>query len=464
MKRIWVTEHERVYKGAQGTKSERIGGRVVLSRRHFERLQRFDERAADTEGRQIFEWRSRYARATQWVGVLQVGELSIEVLPKIERGISDGAYGREAFARKNLLYMLSLTGELPLRDRDIASQAAYEAPILETLIRIFAERLLKELLRGLDSEYVDRERNIGTVRGKLLFSEDIRHNVGRRDRLFCKFDEFLADTVMNRAFRACCRRLLLTSSGTSTREKLSRCIAVLDDVADVEISPEALERVVLHRQNERFQELFNFCKLILSNQSPAGTSGSTSAFSLFFDMNVLFESYVAAMLSRYVAPIRSSPTRVYPQSRGNLRHLVFSPRGEVTDGYDPERDGHKSYPLKADILVHDETGWTVLDTKWKRLSTKKARQGVGPADLLQLYAYATRYEASSNILLYPAVPDATPQDFHLPLGPNGLQSIQVRFIDMNRDLLVERKLIAKELAALLASGSGDEHSSLPMSP
>ena len=169
--RVWVNEHERLYRGPPGCESRRCDdGRVELAPEHFERLQRFDESMGATEGQQIFDWKLRYAKASQWVGVMQVRGLSVEVLPKIEEPGLTTHDAREEFARKNLLYMLSLTGELPIRERDLAAQAVYSAPLIEALIRIFAERLFEELNRGVEHGYVRREENLHVLRGKLLFN------------------------------------------------------------------------------------------------------------------------------------------------------------------------------------------------------------------------------------------------------------------------------------------------------
>lgn len=78
------------------------------------------------------------------------------------------------------------------------------------------------------------------------------------------------------------------------------------------------------------------------------------------------------------------------------------------------------------------------------------RQGVGRNDLLQLSAYATRYEAAANVLLYPQSGGAVPEEFHLPLGPPGLQAIQVRQVELRRDLHAERDRVVEELRAIVA--------------
>src|SRR5438105_1337659 len=115
------------------------------------RLQRLDERYAQKCGEQIFDWgRIREIKAKNYVGVVQVPGLSIEIIPKIDAA-DDDSVGR---AQGNLLYMLQLSRNLPLRQRDLADQHLRRKPLLEALIQAFASSLLSELRAGVHHAYV----------------------------------------------------------------------------------------------------------------------------------------------------------------------------------------------------------------------------------------------------------------------------------------------------------------------
>ena len=78
---------------------------------------------------------------TQWVGVIQVPGLQVEILPKIDEADLNGKNEKETQARSNLLYMLSVAGQVPVRERDVARLASRKASLSETLAAIFADRL-----------------------------------------------------------------------------------------------------------------------------------------------------------------------------------------------------------------------------------------------------------------------------------------------------------------------------------
>lgn len=470
MKRVAVLEHEKLHRG--GNTGER-GGKVYLSRKHFRRLRRFDERLSPSAGKQIFSWRTRYAKVKQYVGVVQVPGLTVEVLPKIEdrdvKKTTDGQDGRVAFARKNLLYMLMLAGELPIRERDVASQSAEVAPLVETLIAIFARRLREELLIGRDRDYVKRRGNLSTVKGKLLFGEHIKQNAAHKERFFVEYEEFLPDTTLNRVFKAACRVLVEVTNSHETQETLGHCLMLLDRVSDVRVDESDFDSVFLNRQNDRFAEVFEFCRLILTGRAPSGTFGNQRSFSLLFDMNVLFESFMTEFIRRYVLRHTAfgNPT-VFAQGKKKTRYLVYRPGDDDQEGvgdYEPA-DGEGHLRLKPDILIEADADaedrsspLIVIDTKWKRLKeSRSARQGVSRTDLYQMFGYAHSYRALDNVLLYPKPPDdVEPEEFDIPQpiqrdvgGKTRYGSIQVKFVNLDRDLKRDRAGLVEELRRKLA--------------
>ena len=411
-----------------------------LEQRLYDRLKRFDQRGR-TEKDRVFSWGDRSARTTQWVGVIQVPGLQVEILPKIDEADLNGKDEKETQARSNLLYMLSVAGQVPVRERDVARLASRKASLSETLAAIFADRLRRELLRGPERAYIRREENLRKFKGKLLIAQQVLHNAAHRDRFFCRFDEFSEDTVMNRIFRAACRVLLNATHTPSTQDRLRHCLLLLDGVEDVFVHDELFDQITITRQNERFADVLHFCRLILQGRSPTVRSGRERSFSLLFDMNRVFEDFVAAFLKKQVMPLFDG-YRLYSQAKSQQRYLMK---------YKDTNQGGVLL-LKPDILIKTPNGdqQFVLDTKWKQFSRK-----VGRNDLYQIYAYTKRYECHRSVLLYPHVPGAKCLDFDL-MDTNGATSEQVgvRFVDLRRDLhkRSERDALACELTHIVKKG------------
>lgn len=452
-----IREYERVYVEDDVQTGDIVSGRPVIAPKHFRRLRRFDERNAGAESELLFDWRRRWFRPRNWVGVVQLGGLIVEILPKIAEPQSGAQSSDEnrriQFARANLLYMLGMAGEVPFRERDVAVQSVQKAPVSETLIALFADRLMQQLVRGAYHTYVEQRDNLHVMRGKLLFSRHIKHNAARRDRFFVERDEFVADTLMNRIFKATCRHLLGSTRRPGTEEKLNYCLMVLDEVSDRPVHPEQFDCIVEDRRNERFTEALKFCRLIWQQQAPTGRSGRFKTFALLFDMNVVFEKFVASFLRRRVVGGDQFPdTRIRPQSRGVKRHLLRRMPAQSTG----------EMRLKPDIVI-DGLGEAeangerrerrvVIDTKWKELTADGSwRQGVRGSDLYQLYAYAHRFDADHSILLYPWIEDCRPRDMLVPDTNARRQFVHIRFVRLDHDLgsRAGRRKLHDELQGIL---------------
>jgi len=417
MKQLSVTEFERIPRRTLGTEL-------------CARLQRFDDHFAKSSRETVFDWsRIGYIRALHWVGVIQVPGLQIEILPKTD--------AQEGTARKNLLLMMAACRRLPLRERDIAGLALEKRPILEALIAVFAERLLNELRRGLDHEYVRREENSGFVRGKIVLPIHLRKNLAHAERVYVAYDEFLEDTLISQILKRASRVLLRQTRVAETQRLLREALLVLANVSVRPIRPRHFREVRLSRQNERFRDLLDFCRLVLLENTPAPRAGETPTFSLLVQMNELFEEFVARMIRRHAVDLGLERSSVHIQGKRRHRHLVR------------DEDGRLRYRLKPDVLITDgkQNAAAILDTKWKVLGDEGDLRP-SEADVYQLHAYAHRYRCPDNVLLFPSAPGLERRTFTFA-DADPPARLRVEFLDVSQDLSKDRSALVSQLREVL---------------
>ena len=104
---------------------------------------------------------------------------------------------------------------------------------------------------------------------------------------------------------------------------------------------------------------------------------------LLFDMNRLFETYVAIMIRKIAYSLGYVVTEQGPN------------RGLVADS-----DGHELMSTRPDIHVDLHGRTIIFDTKWKQLVLGPAF-GITAADLYQMHAYQHVYGASDTVLIFP---------------------------------------------------------------
>lgn len=330
-------------------------------------------------GFEVFKYvNGKAIAAQQYVGVFQLGADTIEVLPKVD--------GDEINVRRNLVAMLSVAHDLEISEGDAARVAVQNHSILEILIGLFCKKLFAQVHRGLVRRYEGREENLSVLRGKLAVVEQVRLNAANPERLFCRFDEFCEDNSLNQVFKAAIRILLKASRHLENQRQLAELLLVFEGVSDCPRGSLPWARVILDRLSERYRPCFRLAKLFLKNTPPDVMGGAVEGFSLFFDMNVLFEEYIGRMAVRVFAP---SGCRVLLQSP--QRHLAFH----------EDHDRH-AFAMKPDVVGHlnSRIAW-ILDTKWKQLSIAEAKDGVAQSDLYQMHAYAHCYDCPDVVLLYP---------------------------------------------------------------
>jgi 5-methylcytosine-specific restriction enzyme subunit McrC len=318
--------------------------------------------------------------AQQYVGVCQIGDLTVEVLPKIDIDVSH--------VRKNLVAMIAATVDLAIKDGGAAYVGIQSHSVLDILIKLFAEKLFEQLKRGLMRRYETREENLSVLRGRLDVVQQMRVNIGNPERLYCRYQEFQEDTPLNQVFKATLRRLLKVARQISSQRLLAELLLMLDTVSDVPVAKLAWHEVHFDRMNERYRPSFKLAEMFLKNIPPDVTGGRYEGFSLFFDMNVLFEEYIGRSAQRVM---RASGVTVSLQGKGGNQRYVAR-----------DSMGNAAFAMKPDIVgVREGRYEWILDTKWKMLSQVEWREGVAQADLYQMYAYASCYDCSKVLLLYP---------------------------------------------------------------
>jgi len=354
-----------------------------------------------TNGLDIFKYANKTSlTAQQYVGVFQLGPHTVEVLPKID--------GDEQSVRRNLVAMLAVTLDLDISEGEAARVATQNHGILEILIRLFCDKLFIQVHKGLVRRYEGREENLSVLRGKLGIAEQVRLNAANPERLFCRFDEFLEDNPLNQILRAAIRQLLKVSREPGNQRKLAELMLVFEGASDYPRQSLPWTRVIFDRMSERYRSCFKLAELFLKSIPPDVTGGAVHGFSLFFDMNVLFEEYIGRMAERIFRPLGYQVTR-----QGPKKHLAFD-----------EIKNCAAFAMLPDVVgqLNGQYAW-IIDTKWKALAKKdywkrqstEQKDVVSQADFYQMYAYANSYDCPDVILLYPHYKD----DMGLSAGVRG---------------------------------------------
>lgn len=242
--------------------------------------------------------------SAHYVGVVEAAGQAIEIYPKLDRGlINEGAIVDERksqSAMASLLWMLEVANHETIFEADTSSLETAPSSFLDLWAALLGKNLHRELQMGLARAYRPMEDNSTTVRGKILFGEQIVRNFNRPDRIYCGWDEFTEDRPLNRILKCACRFLTTRVKNFDTQRLLSDCLAMLDEAADIDIvtALRQVDRIVWDRSMQRFRLPFKLAVRLLQSIGHEAFHGGQETYVFLLDMNQVFEDYVGAMLEQ----------------------------------------------------------------------------------------------------------------------------------------------------------------------
>jgi len=339
-------------------------------------------RLGDAEVERILVDHGQRLRAHQVVGVLVAPGISLEILPKIDGLEEDGT-------RINLVRMLARILDLKIADGALTQVGWQSRDMLEILTRLFCDKLLDAIHRGLTRRYVRHEDDLPMLRGRLDVKRQFTVLAASPHRLASHYDELSADTPLNQILKAAVTCLRVTSRASENQRRLNELEFALANVKRLPIEQLPWRQVVLDRTNTAYHDLFQLARELLRGHFQQVIGGGEGlGFSLLFEMNRLFEEFIGRTLQ---IAMRDSGLRVTLQ--GPKKHALSEINTNVS-----------RFMTKPDIVIHSgDTPVMVIDTKWKRLAgpIDDPRRGVSQADVYQTIAYAQIYRVKHLMLLYP---------------------------------------------------------------
>lgn len=342
-------------------------------------------------GSGILEHGRKALRARGVVGVIAANGCALEILPKID--IPGEEEGRATGSiRRRLVHMLAVALDLKIDAGQVTALDWQRETVLEILIRLFSEKLVDAVRQGMPRRYVEHADDLPALRGRLNVTRQFTTLAVEPSRLACRYDALTPDIALNRIMKAAVTRLSRISRTNDNQRRLRELAFAYADIADVPVSALRWDDVVLDRTNGRWRELLNLARLLLGERFQTTSAGGSDGFSLLFEMNTLFEEYVARMLKRALA---DTDLRVVSQG-GRLYCLETEDRRQV-------------FQTRPDILIRrGDAVLQVIDTKWKRIVARidDPKRGVSQADVYQMMAYGRLYQCGKLTLLYPHHGDA----------------------------------------------------------
>ena len=379
----------------------------------------------------VFTFTPDKIRASHWVAAISFGPYRFRVIPKLLKEDSNGE-DRKVMS-KNLTHMLSYTHRLNIKDSEIDRFGDGADDFLEIYYQIYTQRLSKLLGNNPPRRYHTKEENLGYKRGRIDVIKNMRLNLSRPERLFCRYDEFGQNNIVSQVLKYANTLVLKNSRNPSTVQKAGRIGKMMVHIDEKIFDRHKIKAIKLNRNNEAFSDVFNLAKMFIAATSFDMGRGRTSIPGLVFDMNKLFEEYLYELIRRNKKDL-------------NLKEVEFQGSQPLITGYrevgDQEWKGRNKYSYNDIVLTFKTDKILIIDTKYKILENISS---VDSGDIYQALAYKTIAEKKDTkvLLLYPEEKEAY---FHELKVAGGGGSVFVATVSLKENLCETKgKLIVKRL-------------------
>jgi 5-methylcytosine-specific restriction enzyme subunit McrC len=316
-------------------------------------------------------------RFNQYVGVIQVGNLTIEILPKIGRvsGESD-----KALWQKVLIDMLRECHWMHVYAHEKASLRFKPYSILEAYFEIFINECEKLIRQGLVKKYRAIIHNSTTLKGKLLFCHQVRQNSIHKERFYTNHQIFDRENIFNQILLKTLKFIPELSQSPYLKDKVSNLLLLFPELSDISVNTSTFENLVFDRKTIRYKEAIEIAAMLLLNYRPDIISGNNHVLAILFDMNNLWEEYIFRQLSRH------KPENLLIKSQNSRTFWKL--------------DNSNYYKkIRPDIVIFNkETDENlILDTKWKIPENDIPDD----SDLKQMFVYNEYWGGKHAFLVYP---------------------------------------------------------------
>ena len=358
-----------------------------------------------------------------FVGVIQIGDLTLQIFPKLLRTRSyESLEFHKTLIMGNLLKMLAVGGEIPVKSSEVAGVLSERAPFLEILISIYSRKLLETLRYHRYYTYRSVEEELNHVKGQINFAS-YTSRWHRRHVIPVRHNDRTIDNPLNRTLKYGAYLMTRLTQSSENYRRLKSAMELLEGVPTVPVSIHEAYQIKFNRLNVVFKPLVEIARMFISGTTVRLQTGRIETFTFLVPMEKVFEKFIAELLI-------NSSYGILPE---NLKGSTVRSQHHIGDLLVEGK-----FHLIPDITIQTPSGERIIvDTKYKLLNSEDRKLGVSQSNVYQMYAYASYWNADAVILLYPTLSERVDMRWHFEFsGKDGSKKsvpLFIRSVNLGHD-------------------------------
>ena len=424
---------------------EKIEANENFKKDKFDKLKEFIKDNKLDEDPKFFKIFKDYIIPQNFIGSINIDDISIDIFPKIPLVKDDKAQERKRFLE--ILEYVETFNENIFEDLEIGTQ---NMPILEIFISNFVKEIEKIVKKGLVYSYTNKSENIYYFKGKLDLTNHIKYNF-IENKFFMNFDEFSVSSIENCLIKLALEKVKYISTNIKNKEIIYQLLVNFEDIDTIGLDPTVLfNKFIFNRKNDFYRKSLDLAKFFLLDESPYSIffNDDRGIAGLFFPMETIYESYIAHKLRQIINKKYSDKVsiRIHDNS-----HSVFDNCRHNGRKINYKKDNITFFRLIPDIILESKNEITILDTKWKELNNPEKNKkiynyNISHEDIYQLITYIQIYQIKENknckraYLIYPVNNNEENYLKENILFKNSNLEIGIYFVDLSSEEKVDKSL------------------------
>jgi len=345
-----------------------------FEQRHFVALSKLNA----LHNYQYFDLKHNGVVFKQFVGVIQIDGLTIEILPKVDRNEDDSEVSKKKW-QSVLIEMLRVTKKLKIQQVGQANITKQSIHLLDIYFEWFLNEVQILIHQGLIKQYYKETGNVKALKGKLEFAGHINKNLVHKERFYTTHQVYDKDHLIHQILGQALEIIATLSKGNYLYSKCKTVQLNFPEVKSIKANENIFTKIPKSRKTAPYENVLAIARLIILNYAPNVSSGSEKMLALLFDMNSLWEEYVLVRLKQ---ACQGNGIEVYGQnSKGFWNGITIRP----------------DIVLKKKI-EGGQNKTLIIDTKWKNIDQSQP----STHDLRQMYVYNEFWSSKKALLLYPS--------------------------------------------------------------
>lgn len=336
---------------------------VDFRKHHFDAMVKFNE----LHQNKYFTIIHKGIRFGSYVGVIQIGGLTIEILPKADNNENPD----KNLWQNVLLNMLKVCKHIQVESISETQLKKRYHSILDVYFELYLNEIERLVKKGLIRKYRKNQSNQTALKGKLLFAQNIQQNLVHKERFYCEHQVYdqnhLLQQILHKGLL-----VLKTFVNDSLKDKLNRLLFEFQEFDHINIQKKHFDKIIIDRKNHDYQKAIDIAKIIILNYSPSLNYGNENLLTLLFNMNALWEEYIFRILQKHKTE-------------------------EIEVSFQNSDKFWENKRIRPDIVLKTKDETFVIDTKWKIVEANNPSDD----DLKQMFVYNLHWKAEKTLLLYP---------------------------------------------------------------